>query len=99
MPYQRLRSEWRSGEAPGPHIVLADAVVPFLEQAHAQGHAEIVQLVLGFAEVALREGDDRVVEAIGQSLLEPMSDRPALWGYAQHQLGPKARSLATGLNS
>lgn len=93
LPCQRLKEEWRSGETPGPHVVLADAVVPFLADVLDRGHSEVVDRALAFAERAVTEGDDGVFEAIAQSLLEPMEDRPKLRQYALQRLGPRLRAL------
>ena len=97
LPYQRLKREWRSGELPGTHIVLADAVVPFLAESAAHGALTPIDLVLSFAEQALSQGDERVAEAIYQSLLEPMAETPVLWQYVQRHLGPRTRAFAKGL--
>ncbi|MGA7993005.1 MAG: hypothetical protein WCC53_16375 [Thermoanaerobaculia bacterium] len=75
--------------------MLADAVVPFLADVLERGHPEVVDRVLTFAERALVEGDEGVLEAIGQSLLEPMEDRPTLHQYALQKMGPKLRALVS----
>ena len=93
LPFQRLKEEWRSGENPGAHIVLADAVVPFLADLLERGHTRVVDRVLVFAEKAVTEGDERVLEAIGQSLIEPMEARPMLLQYSLGRMGPRLRAF------
>ena len=97
LPYQRLKREWRSGELPGAHIVLADAVVPFLAESAANGVLAPIDLVLSFAEQALEQDDEHIAEAIYQSLLEPMAETPGLWQYVQRHLGLRTRVLAKDL--
>lgn len=93
LPFQRLKEEWRNGETPGPHIVLEDAVVPFLDELLARGQFETVDRMLAFAEKALGEGDEDVFAAIGQSFIEPIEVRPLLRQYVKPRAGPNVRAL------
>jgi hypothetical protein len=85
--YRLTLRRWRD-EAPGPHLIYGDILLPYLLSRLRLGDVHTLRRIFGFLETLAQSDDVRVLEVVAFSVCEPLLRDVGALRFARRYMGP-----------